>query len=124
MTQDPIDKNFGIPLGEWIERIPNELGMDAVGLWQIVRAGRYSFDLNDDALRDFVRRGIVALLKRGAVPARPSHEPNIFWVPQECYGDDPDSIADSIVEEWESSRVDPDQDGLWFSLIKNRREGG
>lgn len=117
MTVEPVDKYFGVPLSEWIDRIPNELEIDAVGLWQIVPVGRDSFDLNDEGLRDFVRRGVVALLKRGAVPVRPAQEEGVFWVQQNCYGDDIEDIANNVIAEWEKSGVDPDEDGLWFALL-------
>lgn len=117
MTSEPIDKYFGIPLGEWVSRIPKELEVDAVGLWQIVPVGRDNFGLSGERLRDFVTRGVVALLSAGAVPVRPSSEKDVFWVRQTCFGIGIDEIAKNVVEEWEKSGVDPDQDGLWFTLL-------
>lgn len=64
-----VDKYFGIPLSEWIERTPNELEMDAVGLWQIVPVGRESFGLEGEALKDFVRRSVIAPRISGATLA-------------------------------------------------------
>jgi len=117
MIGEPVDKYFGVPLSEWIERIPNELEVDAVGLWQIVPVGRDNFGLTGDSLRDFVRRGIVALLKKGAVPVRPDQKQGALWNSHTCYGDAPDEIADNIIIEWENSGIDPDEDGLWFALL-------
>lgn len=117
MKAEPTDKYFGIPLGEWIERIPNELEVDAVGLWQIIPVGRDSFALSGDDLRDFVRRAIMALLQRGALPVKPKKEEGVFWCRQDHYGDAADSIAENIIAEWEKSGVDPDEDGLWFTLL-------
>jgi hypothetical protein len=117
MTSEPVDKHFGVPLSEWISRIPNELDLDAVGLWQVVLDGRDSFDLSGVRLRDFVTRGVIALLRAGAVPVRPSPEKNVFWVRQSCYGSGIEEIASNVVEEWERSGIDPDQDGLWFALL-------
>lgn len=37
MTTEPVDRFFGVPMSEWIARLPNELDVDAVGLWQISR---------------------------------------------------------------------------------------
>lgn len=117
MTDEPVDKYFGVPLSEWVDRIPNELEIDAVGLWQIVPVGRDSFGLNGEGLRDFVRRAVFALLKRGAVPVHPAQEDGIFWIRKNCYGDDIDNIVSNIIAEWEKSGVDPNEDGLWFALI-------
>jgi hypothetical protein len=117
MKAEPVDKYFGIPLSEWIEKIPNELEMDAVGFWQIVPVGKDNFDLEGDALKDFARRSIVALIKRGAIPVRPSCEKDKFWEAQFQYGILPEEIADSIIVEWLSSGEDPNEDGLWFALL-------
>lgn len=117
MTTEPVDKYFGISLSEWIERTPNELEMDAVGLWQIVPVGRESFGLEGDALRDFVRRSIVTLIRRGASPARPSVEKDKFWDKQDKYGTSPEEIADNVLIELINSGADPNEDGLWFALI-------
>lgn len=117
MTREPIDKYFGIPLCEWVSRIPNELEVDAVGLWQIVPVGRDNFELSGERLSDFVMRGVVALLKSGAIPVRPSPERDVFWVRQTGYGVGVDEIARNVVSEWEMSGIDPDQDGLWFALL-------
>ena len=119
MTSEPIDKYFGVPLSEWVSRIPNELEVDAVGLWQIVPVGRDNFELSGECLREFVTRGVVALLSAGAVPVRPSPEKNVFWVRQSCYGVGVEEIAKNVVEEWEKSGTDPDQDGLWFALLND-----
>jgi hypothetical protein len=119
MTSEPIDRYFGVPLSEWVSRIPNELEADAVGLWQIVPVGRDNFGLSGERLRDFVRRGVVALLSAGAVPVRPASEKESFWQRQSSYGVGVEEIADNVVEEWERSGSDPDQDGLWFALLND-----
>ena len=117
MTAEPVNKYFGTPLSEWIDRIPNELEMDAVGFWQIIADGRDGFELTGDMLRDYVRRALAALLKRGAVPVLPSCEEGVFWVPQDSYGNNVDSMVCNIIDEWERAGVDPDHDGLWFALL-------
>ena len=104
-------------MSEWIERTPNELTVDAVGLWQIIPVGRDSFSLDGNELEDFARRSIGALIDRGAVPVRASDDAQIFWVKQEQYGVTSTEIAESILSEWKRSGVDPDVDGIWFALI-------
>jgi len=117
MSIEPVDKYFGIPLSEWIERTPNELEIDAVGFWQIVPIGRDSFGLEDDKLNDFVKRSIIALLEKGAVPVRPSTNEGEAWRVQRQYGSKHDEVAANIITEWLDSGLDPDHDGLWFALI-------
>jgi hypothetical protein len=119
MTNEPIDKYFGIPLSEWIDKTPNELEVDAVGLWQIIPVGRDSFGLQGLPLDDFVRRSIVALICRGAVPVRPAAAEQGFWARQFQYGESAEEIATKIIEEWKASGIDPDQDGVWFSLPRS-----
>lgn len=117
MKEEPVDKFFGVPLSEWIKKVPNELSRDAVGLWQIIPAGRESFGLSGDDLKDMTKRCINALLERGAVPARASAQKGVFWEHDTHYGSEPQQIAENIIREWEQSGVDPDHDGLWFALI-------
>lgn len=121
MTNDPIDKYFGIPISEWIDKTPNELAVDAVGLWQIIPVGRDSFNLTGGDLEEFAKRSIIALINRGAVPVRPAPAKDGFWEKQLQYGNSPDEIANAITEEWKNSGVDPDHDGIWFSIIMNKQ---
>ncbi|MDR3672192.1 MAG: hypothetical protein P4L36_15190 [Holophaga sp.] len=116
MTIEPVDKYSGTPMSEWIARVPNELEVDAVGLWQIIPTGRDSFNLSGAALEDFIRRSIIALIERGAVPVRPAESEHEFWKKQDRYGILATEIADRVIKEWEESGRDPDQDGLWFSM--------
>lgn len=67
---EPGDKYFGIPMGEWIRRVPDELEVDGVGLWQIIPVGRDSFGLSGEPLVEFTQRCILAFLSRGARPGR------------------------------------------------------
>jgi hypothetical protein len=103
-------------MSEWVARVPNELEVDAVGLWQIIPTGRDSFNLSGKELEDFARRCIIALIERGAVPVLPAEAENEFWKEQKQYGNSASEIADSIVKEWEQSGRDPDHDGIWFSI--------
>ncbi|MGE8453751.1 MAG: hypothetical protein ACN6OP_24715 [Pseudomonadales bacterium] len=119
MTQEPIDKHFGVSMSEWITRLPNELDVDAVGLWQIIPVGIDSFGLSGDGLDEFTRRCIMALLQRGAVPAR-AVSGVAGWVPDVAYRGSHEEIANQIVNEWKVHDLVPDHDGLWFSLPHDR----
>jgi hypothetical protein len=68
MNTEPKHNIFGVSLSEWIERVPNELPADAVGLWQIIPAGIDSFGLAGAELESFAKRCIFALIKSGAKP--------------------------------------------------------
>ena len=118
MTNEPRHANYNSTISEWIALIPGELPVDAVGLWQIVPAGRDEFGLTGPALADFVRRGILALLDAGAVPVR--HEPGseYDWSRQPQYGTGRDEIANAIMTEWKSMPDDPLAlcgQGVWFA---------
>lgn len=112
MTQEPIDKYFGTPMSEWIARVPNELDMDAVGLWQIIPVGIDSFGLSGARLDNFVRRCIIALLRRGAVPVRSPSGPTATE-----YQGSHEEIANQIIQEWKAGTPVADHDGLWFALV-------
>ncbi|MBR0555011.1 hypothetical protein J5J10_04890 [Ciceribacter sp. L1K23] len=114
MSFEPRHRFFDTLLSEWIERVPNELDVDAVGLWQIVGSGRDGFSLQGKELADFVNGCVLALLRNGAVPVRPSAQPNEFWRRDIRYEGCDEEIALSIVNEWTMSGSDPDHDGLWF----------
>jgi hypothetical protein len=57
-------KIYETPVEEWIAAVPNELPIDAVGLWQIVPAGRDGFELSGLELIEFVRLNLLALLEK------------------------------------------------------------
>lgn len=118
MSKEPRNRYFGTSLTEWINKVPNELEVDAVGLWQIVGSGQDGFELQGQELADFVRRCVVALLEKGAVPVRASENPDEFWIRQMQYNGDTQEIARRIVDEWIVSGIDPDHDGIWFSRLE------
>ena len=101
MMNEPLHKDTGETLTEVISQIPNELEVDAEGLWHIVPIGETGFGLSGKDLSDFVRRAVLALLDAGAVPVR--HIPNsgYEWVHQKQYGTTREDIAGAIVKEWE-----------------------
>jgi hypothetical protein len=113
MIQEPVDKYFGTPMSEWIARVPNELGVDAVGLWQIIPVGIDSFGLSGEDLEDFTYQCIVALFRRGAIPVRPASAPR-YWEPETAYRGSYEEIANQIINEWKAHKLVPNHDGLWF----------
>lgn len=112
MRNEPVDRFFGIPMSKWISDVPNELEIDAVGLWQIIPVGIDSFGLSGEALEEFASRCIVALLRQGAVPVRFPSGP----VATEYKGS-PEAIANQIVKQWKAGALVADHDGLWFERI-------
>ncbi len=114
MNNEPKDKHFGVPLSEWISNIPNELEVDAVGLWQLVASGRDGFDFNNADLSNFLNLAITSLLEKGAKPVRASDSGE--WVVQNQYGKSNETIALNILKEWMESGIDPDENGIWFSI--------
>lgn len=115
MTNEPIDRHFGIPMSEWIARVPNELEIDAVGLWQIIPVGIDSFMLSGADLEEFAARCIVALLQKGAVPVK-SDCATGEWVHDTKYHGSAHEIALQIIDDWRAGRATADTDGLWFAL--------
>ncbi len=108
-------KRHGITIEEDLALRPGELAIDAVGLWQIVPAGREGFGLSGSALYDYVRRHILNLLAKGAKPVRGVKQGPRFWRVVE-YGNTPEEIADAIIAEWKASGHEPDPGGVWFAL--------
>ena len=92
---------YGRTVPECISGFVGELNYDAVGLWQIVAAGKHRFLKLGDELIEFVKSTIHALLDAGAVPVRfggPTHD----WVLQRQYGTENESIATNVLDEWTS----------------------
>lgn len=101
MIDEPRDKGSGETISEAISQYPQELDRDAVGIWQIVPGGRMDFGLSGDALADYVRRTIYALLDAGAVPVRHVPGNGFRWSRQKQYGLTREEIAEAIIAEWE-----------------------
>ncbi len=120
------DRYFGLTVEEWIARTPGELARDAVGLWQILAAGRQGFGLSGPKLIDFVRRSLLALFAKGAKPVTGDVNKVYIWARLTNYGDDPEKMADAIIEEWQKSGRDPDYGGVWFAtpnVYEEKRAG-
>ena len=121
MTEEPRHKYFGDTMSDYIVQVANELPYDAVGIWQIVPAGRLDFDLEGDSLTDYVRRCIAELLSRGAVPViggGPDGEHH--WILQRQYGSRPEEIIENVIREWLANGAqNEDPGGLWFALAED-----
>jgi hypothetical protein len=114
---EPRHQQFGTPLGEWITLRANELDIDEVGFWQVVPEGREGFGLTGTDLDDFVRRRLLALFERGAIPVRHVQGSDRVWTWQRSYGTSAEEMVEAIVEEWiGEGRPDPGLGDLWFGL--------
>jgi hypothetical protein len=106
----------GISDAEWIRRSLDEARSDPVGMWQVVRAGRDGFGLTGAALEDFVRRFIAEMVAGGAGPIVGDKRAPSGWSPTTQFGLKAEDVAQSLVDEWKRSGVDPDVDGVWFAF--------
>ena len=106
---------YGTSAEEYIASIPNELPVDAVGLWQVVSAGRDGFELSGQELIDFVRLSLLALFEKGAKPVIGAAHGATIWTPVP-YGDTPAGTADAIIKEWIGSGREPGFGDVWFAL--------
>jgi hypothetical protein len=117
MKLDTRHKLYGYTIAEHIRTISDELPVDAVGLWQIVPAGRQGFGLSGDDLTEFVRQCVLALLKHGAKPVVGGGGAKYDWLLQPQYGKLNENIVNSVVNEWlAAGATDCDPGGLWFAL--------
>jgi hypothetical protein len=115
MKKELRDKFYGQTVEEWIEKLPGELPVDAVGLWQIVSFGREGFGLSGEELIAVVRQGIAALLAKGAVPVVGARDDIHVWIPVN-YGDMAEETSEAIITEWRNSGREPDVGDVWFAL--------
>lgn len=111
------DRIWGGTVLEYIQAVPAELPIDAVGLWQIVPTGRRRFGLNGDDLTEFVRRCVAELLTQGAKPVFGGGGTEYDWIYQPQYGETNSEILDAVMKEWlAAGSPDCDPGGLWFAL--------
>jgi hypothetical protein len=115
MKKNLREKFYGHTVEEWIEKVPGELAVDAVGLWQIVSFGREGFGLSGDKLVDYVRQNLLALFAKGAKPVQGALDNIHIWTLVD-YGDTAEGMADGIIKEWLNSGRDPDVGDVWFAL--------
>jgi hypothetical protein len=115
MEKELRDKFYGDTIEERIKKVPAELLVDAVGLWQIVSFGREGFGLSGDKLVDYVRQHLFALFAKGAKPVQGALDGIHIWMLVN-YGETPEEMADAIITEWRNSGNDPDVGSVWFAL--------
>jgi hypothetical protein len=107
-------RRYGKTVDEWIATTPGVLARDAHSLWHIMLDGREGFGLSGPELIDFVRRSLLALFAAGAKPVK-GGDKVYLWGRVTKYGDDPEKMADAIIDEWQKSGRDPDIGGIWFA---------
>lgn len=120
MSIEPRYSYDGMPLKEWIQRVPNELSRDAVGLWQIIPALRASFGLDGQDLEDAVSATIQGLLERGAVPVRCGPKDGPEWLIDDAYGQDWNEVKAKVIADWVRRDVEPDVGDVWFAIISHQ----
>ncbi len=101
---------------EWIQRSLQGAQSDPVGLWQMVKAGRYGFGLTGSTLEAFVRQFIEKIVAAGADPVIGGKMYRSGWSRTNRYGTEPVAIASALISEWNASGVDPDVAGVWFAF--------
>jgi hypothetical protein len=109
-------------MSEWIAGWPGSLNDLPVGLWQIVDHGRAGFDLEGEALVEFIRRSIHSLLDAGAMPVRGAGIPGVEkWLLQTQYGRSKQEIAEAVIAEWLRAGAPTPETwtGLWFGLPRS-----
>jgi hypothetical protein len=100
----------------WLKKLPNELAIDAIGLWQVIPAGRRNFGLSGSDLEEFTRRALAALIDQGAVPVIGYNSPEGGgWKRVIEYGESKEQIVNGIVQKWlHELKREPEVDDLWF----------
>jgi hypothetical protein len=120
MTIEPERRSrYGETMSERIACWPGSLNDLPVGLFQIIFQGRTGFDLEGEALIDFIRRSIYALVDAGAMPVRGAGIPGVEkWIFQPQYGRTKQEIAEAVIAEWlrDGAPTPETWTGLWFGL--------
>jgi hypothetical protein len=117
MTREPQDRQYGGSMSEYIASLPSTLNDLPVGMAHIIDAGRKGFGLDGEALTDFVRRCIYALIDAGAKPVAGGNKPN-QWNLQVQYGSNRWEITQAVVAEWlrQGAPTPEPWTGVWFGL--------
>ena len=120
MNTEPRDRAFGTPMSEWLATMPNSLSDVPVGMWLLVHRGRMAFELEGEALVDFIRRSIHALIDAGAKPVRGAGKPGT-WALQSQYGANKYEIAEAVIAEWKEQGAPTPEPwtGLFFGLPRD-----
>jgi hypothetical protein len=117
MKIDKIKSKFSNQtVRSWLKKMPNELEIDAIGLWQIIPAGVHNFGLSGNELEEFTQRAIIAILERGGLPAIGYNSADGGgWKRAIEYGETNSEIVRNIVQKWlyEIGRK-PEVDDIWF----------
>jgi hypothetical protein len=108
-------RTFGTPIDETVQAFPNELQVDAVGLWQIVNSLRRGFDLENVELGKYIRKSVEALLAAGAVPVIGSTQDTGWRRARDFQGNDKE-IVDQLLSYLQLLGRDPDVGDIWFAL--------
>jgi hypothetical protein len=111
------DLTAGTTLNECVAAFPNELQVDAVGLWQVVNTLRRRYGLQEPELAVHVRKSIEGLLAAGAVPVVGSSKDNLWHVAAgfDQHGED---RTEALLRYLEALGRDPDVGDLWLALPK------
>lgn len=115
MREEPHTKIHGSTLSEELEGFVTELKEDRVGLWYIIKIGRYSFEFTGKQLHDFITLVIKTLIENGGVVGDDADSTKIIHIPTTRYGTKPDEIARAVLDEWIKSG-EPDIDP-WTGLV-------
>lgn len=87
---------------EVLSQYSAELDIDAIGIWHIVPRAKSLYGLAGDAVSEYVRRAINAILDSGGVPVRHIPGSGYDWVQQKQYGNTRDQIVEALISEWQS----------------------
>lgn len=118
MSSEPLHRDTGKTLSEVIAQHPIELAYDAHALMYIVPVGRVCFGLKGDALTDYVRRSVRAMLESGGVPVTHVAGNGYDYTYEPKYGSTIDEITEGVVKEWLALPDDPlvlAGEGAWFA---------
>jgi hypothetical protein len=122
MTKEPRHIGDGTPMNVWIDEMIPRAPYDDVpmGMWQIVNDGRAGFGLEGEALANYIRKSIHALMDAGFKPVRGAGKPD-RWQLQSQYGSNKHEVAEAVIAEWlrDGAPTPEPWTGLWFGLPRH-----
>jgi len=104
----------GFPISRYLQSAHKELDRDLTGLWNVVPAGRYGYELKDADLREFLVYAIIQLLEYGGKVIEQQGSTKVYWEETTRFGTAPEEIAFNIVKEW-NAQGEPDPE-VWQSV--------
>jgi len=113
-THSAMHKHYGMPLSEWVSRVPNELAVDAVGLWQIASVLEREFGLTGAELEAQVRECVSRVVGHGALPVQGG--PDRTWIVREDLAYPQDAAVEQVVQYWKGLGREPTVSDVWFVL--------